>query len=181
VGRERRSSADTDEDEVHGSAEIPRLLWSMACSFTRAAAPTVIGMEIPSAEQPGIDAYLASSGGGAERERLLDGDFWNGEFKDGRSSEAVFARIEHVRAARHSGVPIDFQAIVDSTPGGAYDAGIAHGIERVRRRNSAAVLIVSSGNHHTRGDTPIAAGGILRQRGISFTSLVLLARFLLLF
>lgn len=62
----------------------------------------------------------------------LDGRFWNAEFKDGRSSEAI---------------------------------------ERVRRRAPDAVLIVSAGNNHTRVDSTGAAGGILRQRGITLTSL----------
>jgi hypothetical protein len=157
--------------EVHGSAEIPQLLWSMACSFSHAGAPTVVGMEIPAEEQPRIDAYLASSGSAAARQRLLDGAFWKSEFKDGRSSEAVLGLIEHVRAARRSGVPIDFQAVVDHTPNGAYDADIARGIDRVRRRDPDAVMIVSAGNNHTRVDSAGAAGGILRQRGITFTSL----------
>ena len=157
--------------EVHGSAEIPQLLWSMACNFARAGAPIVVGMEIPSLEQAGIDRYLASSGSAGDRKQLLDGAFWSSEFKDGRSSEAVFGLIERIRAARHRGVSIDFQAVVDSTPGGDYDAAIARGIERVRGRNRDAVLIVSAGNNHTRVDTVAAAGGILRQRGISFTSL----------
>lgn len=161
--------------EVHGSAEIPQLLWSMACNFSRAGAPTIVGMEIPSTEQPRIDTYLASSGRPNDRNQLLAGVFWNSEFKDGRSSEAVLGLIEHIRAARRRGVPIDFQAVTDNTPGGDYDAAIARGVERIRGRNPDAVLIVSAGNNHTRVDTVAAAGGILRQHGIPFTSLDVVA------
>ena len=101
--------------ERHGTNELPELAWQIVCTKLRAGGSVIVALEIPSDEQPRIQAFLASpdTDKGAEQE-LLKGKFWRRPLttgQDGRSSKAVFELLKNARAARTRGAPIGVAAV----------------------------------------------------------------------
>jgi len=92
--------------EIHGTKEIPALVADAACAISRTR-PVVVALEIHTRAQADIDAYLASDGGEAARNLLLDGPAWAIRTADGRSSQAMLDLIETLRVLRQEGAPID--------------------------------------------------------------------------
>lgn len=129
--------------EMHGTNESPRFVGDVACHAAHVA-PVQLGLEIPIDEQGAIDRYLAGPGGPADRSALLAGSFWRQH--DGRSSTAMAALIERVRALRAAGAKI---SIVAFDAGGAdRDASMADLVARVR--DPHAIWVALSGNIHSR-------------------------------
>ena len=129
--------------EMHGTNESPRFVGDVACHAAREGR-VQLGLELPTTEQPAIDRYLASSGGPADRRALLAGAFWRQH--DGRSSTAMAALIEHVRALRAAGAPIAIVAF--DAEGADRDASMADFVARAR--DPRAIWIALSGNVHSR-------------------------------
>lgn len=156
--------------ELHGTVESPRFVTDVACHASRLG-HVQIGLEIPSSEQERIDTYLRSTGTATDREALLDGAFWN--VRDGRSSEAMLALMERVRAMRGQNANIEIVAYdgVDRDR----DAAMANAV--VAARDVSGVFVGLSGNLHSRrvkgapGDANfVALVAHLVERGIAVTT-----------
>lgn len=89
--------------EFHGSNESPALFADLVCQAGQLA-PIVVGLEFPQGDQPLIDAFIASDGGETARTAFLQATIWTMPFKDGRSSVAMFALIERLRALHAAGL-----------------------------------------------------------------------------
>ena len=100
--------------EMHGTAETPALFADFVCAAAKAG-PVVVGLEIDHEEQGAIDAFLASNGGAAALARLRATDHFE-HVPDGRSSLAMLAMIERLRAMKSSGLPIRVEAFVPRVP-----------------------------------------------------------------
>ena len=85
--------------EMHGSNELPAVFADAVC-LTARDRPVVVALEQTSADQPAIDAFMASDGGAEARRTFLGAQMWNAPMKDGRSSEAYFRLFETLRQMR---------------------------------------------------------------------------------
>jgi len=92
--------------EIHGVRELPSFFGEAVCSTADAQLPVEVGLEIPKAEQASVDAFLASAGTPTDVDALIATAFWNRDFQDGRSSQAMVALLERLRQLRAQGLPI---------------------------------------------------------------------------
>jgi hypothetical protein len=151
--------------EVHGTVESPRFVGDVVCHAS-GMMRVQLGLEVPAAEQPRIDAFLRSDGGAPARTALLDGAFWN--VRDGRSSEAMLALLDRVRALRKAGRNIDIVAF----DGHARDRDEAMANVVAGVRDPKAIFVGLSGNIHSRltPDTSTTLVGYLGGRGLGLTT-----------
>jgi hypothetical protein len=145
--------------EQHGTVESPLFVGDAVCAATRAGIPVVLGLEIPTSEQAGIAQFLASPGSAADREALTRGAFWNRAQQDGRSSVAMEALLDRVRALRARGAAADVVAFDVATGLRARerDRAMADTLIAVAIRSRQHVLIALTGNLHAilRGGMPM--------------------------
>lgn len=141
--------------ERHGTWEAPGVAGQLVCLSLAAATPTTLVMEIPSAEQARLDAYLLSDGGDDARQALLgDSRFWDGPLQDGRSSQAWLQLIDAVRIWSQSGQPVTLLA-ADRGPGDMEVPGPQPRdrvmAQRVQAQSQAGrQVIMLTGNVHAR-------------------------------
>ena len=137
--------------ELHGSWEVPGIVAGLATNLLADERPLLVGLEIWRSEQAALDRYLASAGTGEDRERLLAGPFW--ATRDGRSSEAMVALIERLRAlalkAPLAVVAFDIEAGSDIT-GAERDRSMGKLLAARLESMPDARLLVLAGNFHTR-------------------------------
>ena len=88
--------------EMHGTAETPAIFADLVCSARRAKRPIVVGVERDFSEQDAIDAFLAPGNHEAALRALLSEQGWHG--RDGRSSRAMLALLEQLRALKLRGL-----------------------------------------------------------------------------
>jgi hypothetical protein len=136
--------------EVHGTAQAPAFTARLACEAAQRG-PVTIGLEIPRDEQGRIDAYVASSGGDA-RAALLASDFWTRAYQDGRSSEAMLALLESLRALRTGGADVRVLAfdIATGASGEDRDQAMAQAVLADRAAHPARSMVLLTGNLHAR-------------------------------
>jgi hypothetical protein len=136
--------------DVHGTREIPVFVGRIVTELT-AREPVVLGLEIPSAELPSLDGFLASDGGPAAREAALRDPWWHGAHQDGRRSVAMFELIDTVRRLRARGARIDVVCFDESAPGAeSRDEAMASKLIAARTAHRDAALVVYVGNYHAR-------------------------------
>ena len=152
--------------EMHGSIESPALIARLACSFSESR-EVAVGLEIKTSEQSSIDAYLASRGTSADREKLTSTAFWQ-DTRDGRASEAMLGLIETVRELKSRGKPVSVFAF-DDQPGTDLerDVAIANGIRRFHLAHRNSTIIALMGNIHAMqkpfvlGEKELMPSGVL--------------------
>lgn len=83
--------------EIHGTEQGPALVANLTCRALKRSLDVNVGLEIPITEQPRIDRYLKSAGTNADRDSLIGGAFWQRDYQDGRSSQAMAGLIESLR------------------------------------------------------------------------------------
>ena len=138
--------------EMHGTQEVPAFIADVVCIAAKKRIPVTLGLEIPFEEQAAIDRFLDSGGGSAAEARLTEGAFWRPRLQDGRPSVAMLHLIEQVRALRASGYKVRIVAY-DSKPGTPSqerDRVMAQNLAAVAGREPGNLLVVLSGNVHTR-------------------------------
>jgi hypothetical protein len=139
--------------EMHGTAEAPALVADVACWALRRGASLRVGLEMPHQETAATEVYLASAGGEEDRERLLAGPFWQREYQDGRSSEAIADLIEELRRLKAAGQPVTvtlFDSSESADSGQERDREMAKRLTQAARSHPSDVLLVLSGNLHAR-------------------------------
>lgn len=88
--------------EIHGTAESPRAFADLVC-LASANRHVVVALEHPEADQPAIDAWLASDGGEAARAAFLAAGMWRQPMKDGRTSLAMLELFDALRLMAQGG------------------------------------------------------------------------------
>lgn len=136
--------------EAHGTAELPAAFADMVCAFAAMREPLTVGLEFLPAEQPALDAYLASTGDDAAKKALLASPAWS--IRDGRASQAIFDLIETLRhlKARHPDLAVVAFDHPSERPGtsAAREKGMADLLLAARQARPAAPVLALTGNGH---------------------------------
>lgn len=150
--------------EMHGSQEAPALVHGLACAIS-ATQDVAVGLEIPSEDQPLLDAYMGSAGGAEDARRLVSSAFWQ-QGRDGRSSVAMLQLIEGLRALKQAGRPVSLFAF-DDQPGTELErnVAIANGLRRFHNADPSVRIIALMGNVHAMQESMWAGDGMLTPSG----------------
>jgi hypothetical protein len=150
--------------EMHGSVEAPGLISELACALS-GTQEIAVGLEMPTQDQPLIDAYLKSRGTKADVAALTSSDFWQ-KGRDGRSSQAMLELVEDIRALRADGKTVDL-FVFDDQPGTNLErnVAIANGIRRYRVAHPSVQIIALMGNIHAMRSEIHIDGRILTPSG----------------
>jgi hypothetical protein len=140
--------------EIHGSVEIPAAFGSLVCHALarRPHEAILVGLEIFSSAQGAIDAFLASDGGASARNALLEHEFWQREYQDGRSSRAMLALLDELRGYGAAGGKLHVRAIDPPRFESASDrdAAMASTLSAAMDALRPAQTLVLVGNVHSR-------------------------------
>lgn len=91
--------------EIHGTQEAPEFVNQIVCVALNRNMSVTVGLELPNADQQGVELYLNSKGKKADQDQLLKLSFW--EYQDGRASLAMFELLEAIRQLRRKGESVD--------------------------------------------------------------------------
>jgi len=139
--------------EMHGTHEVPALVGEIAATLANIDRTLIVGLEIPRNEQARIDSFLKSAGSESDRVKLLEGEFWQRDYQDGRSSVAMLELIERLRQialkSKIRVLAIDIVPDAKAT-GAARDQAMAKMLLAALKKDSDAKGMVLAGNFHTR-------------------------------
>jgi len=135
--------------ELHGTVEVPQFVADTTCLALDAGHRVTVGLEIPKEEKAVTFAYLESKGLSEDRATLLRSAFWQGSFKDGRTSEAMLDLIEQLRLLKQAGRPVEL-ALLDSAGVKQRDHAMAEQLEKVIAASPKNFFVVLTGNLHNR-------------------------------
>ena len=140
--------------ELHGTVQAPGFLGDLVCHLHKQRS-VLVGLELPSRHQGLVDRFLRSAGSEADRQRLRAMDFWDREFQDGRSSEAMFELLLRLRElnAESGRLRVLFFDAPAMNPM-ERDVGFADQVSKAIRKNSDAVVLLLMGNYHARFAPP---------------------------
>jgi hypothetical protein len=162
--------------DLHGTREIPTFVGQLVTAAA-ARAHVVLLLEIPSDENPSLQAFMASDGSPAMRARLVGTPWWQSLYQDGRRSVAMADLIETARALRAAGRKIDLIAFDAVEHAVDREEVMARNVIAARRAHADSTLIVYAGNLHTsRRELPFKQGFAwmamrVANAGIAFVSL----------
>ena len=145
--------------ETHGTNETPAAFAEMVCEAS-ATRPVVVALELPEAMQPDLDIWMASDGGDAAQTTLLDHDYWSVDHADGRSSHAMFAMLERLRALKSAGRDLTLRAWQPNSarPRGFdqsyWEIGMAERLVQAAYSRPDAYVLVLGGSNHARKTIP---------------------------
>ena len=150
--------------EMHGSREAPELVRGLACDVS-AREEVAVGLEIPSRDQPLLDAFMVSAGTASDVRTLLGSEFWQ-RSQDGRSSTAMLKLIEDLRALRQAGRPVSLFAF-DDQPGTELErnVAIANGVRRFHEAHPGPRIIALMGNVHAMQESMWAGDATVTPSG----------------
>ncbi len=136
--------------EVHGTREAPQLVGELAALMSEDQA-LVVALELPTALQHDLDAFLDDADPQRARSILLGREFWTREYQDGRSSQAMLELLERLLQLKREGRQIALLAF-DQNPGET-DADLDR--DAIMARNVRAALtsipmLLLAGNFHVR-------------------------------
>lgn len=136
--------------EAHGTKEPPALFADLVCAYA-ASGPVTAGVEFLPAEQPALDAYLASDGGVQARTRLLASEAWADTH--GRASAAMLDLIDSLRRFKAAGADLSVVAFDHPSegPAGTSDAretGMARLLMAAKAARPAAPVLALTGVGH---------------------------------
>ena len=136
--------------EAHGTAELPAAFADLVCAYAAAGTPLTVGLELLPADQPALDAYLASNGDDGAKAALLASPAWT--IRDGRASQAIFGLIEALRKmkATHGNLAVVAFDHHSERPGtsAAREKGMADLLLAAKRGRPAAPVLALTGNGH---------------------------------
>lgn len=141
--------------ETHGTNETPAAFAEIVCEAS-ATRPVVVALEMPEAMQPDLDVWMASDGGAAARNTLLNHDYWIVDHADGRSSHAMFAMLERLRALKSAGRDLTLRAWqpnIVRPPGfdqSYWEIGMADRLVQAAYSRPNAYVLVLGGSNHAR-------------------------------
>jgi|CXWL01.1.fsa_nt_gi hypothetical protein len=139
--------------EIHGTAQVPAIVASLATRMAALERPLIVGLELPRTLQPALKRFLASAGTQEDRKKLLAEDFWQRDYQDGRSSVAMLELLESLRALD---IKRDLEVLAFDVPadtklsGAERDQRMAERIAAALEAKPLARAIVLAGNFHTR-------------------------------
>lgn len=135
--------------EMHGTNETPALFGDLVCAAGASKRPIIVGIEHPAEEQEAMDAFMNSTDHETAVRMLLSRRTWN--TFDGRSSRAMLALFQRLRALKASGRIAEVVAFDDSRPGepdAQREARMAAALAAAAERRPKALVIALTGNVH---------------------------------
>jgi hypothetical protein len=126
--------------DVPGTEEVPQFASALACQSLASGKPVTLALDLPREERSAVDAFLASDGSPAARDRLLAAPSWRRE----SASLARLELLEWVRTARAAGKPI-WVTLLDTDELPARSASTER--EREHRMATALALAVDTTPH----------------------------------
>lgn len=149
--------------EMHGTSETPAAFAELVCEASTAR-PVVAALELPETMQPELDVWMASDGGAEARTRLLALPWWDPARADGRSSAAMFAMLERVRALKAAGRDLTVRAYQpamqrpDGFDQSFYEIEMAGLLAEAAYARPDALVLALGGSYHARKTAPARYG-----------------------
>jgi hypothetical protein len=141
--------------------KAPQTFGEIVATMADVGQPIIVGLELNSAEQGRLEAYLASKGTPSDRRHLVQGSDW--KIHDGRGSTAMLALIEHLRrlSQEHQNLRVvafapTFEPQNESETG--YNRRMADNIMTAAKGANALVLILVGNIHAMRSPLPAEGG-----------------------
>lgn len=141
--------------ELHGTAEVPAAFAEMVCEAAQRG-PVTVALELPQGMQPEMDAFLAAEDDAAALLALEGTPFLDPTMIDGRTSLAMVAMLNRIRALRAEGLDVTIHLFQPSTrrPSGFeqswYELDMAKALAvGIYARPESRVLVLV-GNLHAR-------------------------------
>lgn len=138
--------------EIHGTEQTPALFADLVC-LTAETGPVTVILEYPISQSDVITRFTQSQGSAADREYLLSSWIWNASFADGRSSQAMFRLLEHLREMRAKGMPVevytaqpDFDILPETQH--YYELGMAARWTQIAALRPKSRILVLTGRAH---------------------------------
>ena len=133
--------------EMHGTKETPAIFKDLVCSAHGLKRPILVGIELK--QQAGLDRFMASGDRDLAASDPLSNSDW--DHSDGRTSQAMLALLEDLRALRLGGVVSGIVAFSVTRPGETAAQGeerMASALLAAARRRPKALVIALMGNVH---------------------------------
>ena len=149
--------------EIHGTMEAPRFVGQLACLAAARGQRVVVGLEIGDRLQPAVDRYVRAGGGAADRAELLRAEHW--QSTDGRGSVAMVALLDRLHDLAAHGADVKVH-LFDGKPteGVSRDQTMGENLAAEIAAEPRAVVLVLTGNLHSRTSEPRWMGSGLRQK-----------------
>jgi hypothetical protein len=140
--------------ELHGTEQSPAFVGTLACRTAAEGWPVAIALELPQQDNPALQTYLGSQGTASDREVYISTSTWKRDWEDGRSTAAMFALVEQLRALKAAGAALEVEGIDDRRYlGNDREAAMATLVETMRRRLLDRPMVVLVGNIHAQTRT----------------------------
>lgn len=154
LGADRLTAPLVLVGEIHGTREIPATFGRLVCQMAteHRGQNVLVGLEILASAQAAIDVFLAGDGGDAAIRTLLAQEFWQRDFQDGRSSQAMLDLLDEFRRLRRAGLKVVVRALDpprSDSPAARDEAMAAAMVEAMTATRPAHALILV-GNVHSR-------------------------------
>jgi len=133
--------------EMHGTKETPAIFKDLVCSAHGLKRPIIVGIELKG--QVAVDRFMVSKNHDLAANDLLSQSEWN--HSDGRTSQAVLALLEDLRALKLDGVVSGVVAFSVTRRGETAAKGeerMAFALSAAARRHPSALVIALTGNVH---------------------------------
>jgi hypothetical protein len=129
--------------DVPGTNEIPDFVGRLACQAARKGIPTVVALELLRGDQEWVDTYLASGGSAADRTGFLQVmRSFGAQGSGAHGTEAVLALLDRIRTLRDAHLSLRVVAYDEAASSPQRDKARASTLERVRRVDPDAFLLV---------------------------------------
>ncbi len=133
--------------ELHGTNESPQFLNDALCIALQNGRAVTIGLELPLNETELTETFLDSSGDAEAEKRLLQGNFWQRSYQDGRTSHAMLALIRDLREHKAAGQPVRV-ILLDDPASPKRDSVMNVQIQTALVASPDDVFLVLTGNIH---------------------------------
>jgi hypothetical protein len=138
--------------ELHGTQESPAFVGEVVCQAAASGYSVTVGLELLESEKRGVEAYLASAGGEADRRSLVFGAAWSADYQDGRTSQAIVELLDRLRSFRTAGHKIEVELFDRGgwRSGQERDRLMAEALAEVLETAASDIVVILTGNIHSR-------------------------------
>lgn len=141
--------------EIHGTDNAPAYFGDVVCAALKSKryARITVALEYPVMESEPLQAYLASPGRVIDQIKLTDSPFWTRDMQDGRTSRAMLALIERLRAMQRQDPALHvaaFDPVEDVSAAPTRDEAMAVNVRRLLKATEPGITLVLTGNLHAK-------------------------------
>lgn len=140
--------------EMHGTHELPAVVARLTALAVGRGLPVAVVLEVPSSEQPALDAFFSREDDAAARTALTASRFWHPPpgFDDGRAGRGLLRVLRSLhRTAQQGTVAVRAVDLPWSEPGTAVPDDVVALLDRPRDAVMADLAVAAS--------TPVVADG----------------------